>query len=101
MNEDHGIWWSILDAITRLLAFVLAAGLGWLTRKFSKIEERMTSMESDYVKRDAMAVAQIATLRAYHEANIQRLSSIETTTSEISKKQDQLLLLMLQERREK
>lgn len=91
MNESHGFWWEVIDTVSRWIALILAAGFGWLAKKFASVEARMDTMETTFTKQDHEAAINIAVLQSYHQANTQRLDSIEDTTQRIDGKIDQLI----------
>lgn len=91
MNAQHSIWWDIFEAVSKWLALIMAAGYGWLMRKFTSLEERMENMEDDLQKRTQESAMHIAVLQSYHVANTQRLDSIEDTTQRMDAKLDRLI----------
>lgn len=91
MTDQHGFWWDVIEALSKGIAILLAAGFGWLTRKFTCVEERMDNMEKDLRERTQTAATNIAVLQSYHVANTQRLDSIENTTNKIDSKLDRLI----------
>ena len=91
MNDQHGIWWDIFETISKWLALLMAAGYGWLMRKFSNLEIQMDSMDKDLRERTQQAATHIAVLQSYHVANTQRLDSIEETTQRMDAKLDRLI----------
>jgi predicted nucleic acid-binding Zn-ribbon protein len=91
VNGNHGIWWDILDTASQVIAGALAVGFGWLTKKFSEIDGRMTTMEKEFTSRNHTAETQIAVLQGYHESNTQRLDAIEDTMERVDDKLDRLI----------
>lgn len=98
VNETHGFWWDILKTISNVIALILAAAFGWLTRKFTQMDERMVAMEKDFTARNQQAATSIAVLQAYHQSNLQRLDSIDDKAKEINSKLDQLIVSMTNRR---
>ena len=95
MNEPQNIWWNILDTISGVaigIISVLGAVFGWLSNKFKAVDDRMDAMEKDFLERNQLAAISITQLKAYHEANTQRLSAIEAGTQEINRKLDRLIV---------
>lgn len=99
MNDQHGFWWDVLEAVSKWIALLLAAGFGWLTRKFTAVEDRMDSMEKDLLERTQLAATNIVRLEAYHVANTQRLDSIDDRTRGIDSKLDRLIENMTSKQR--
>ena len=99
MNEQHGFWWDVIEAVSKWIALLLAAGFGWLTRKFTSVEARMDDMEKDLRERTQTAATHIAVLQSYHVSNTQRLDSIESTTNKIDSKLDRLIESMTSKQR--
>ena len=91
MNDQHGIWWEIFETISKWMALLMAAGYGWLMRKFTSLEGRMESMEKDFRERTQQSATHIAVLQSYHVANTQRLEAIEQTTQRMDAKLDRLI----------
>jgi len=91
VNDQHGFWWDVIEALSKGIALLLAAGFGWLTRKFTSVEARMDSMEKDLRERTQTATTNIAVLQSYHVANTHRLSAIEATTQRMDAKLDRLI----------
>jgi len=92
VNEQHGVWWDILKTVSNVIALVLAAAFGWLTRKFAQLDERMDAMEKDLTERSQEAATNIAVLQAYHKSNLKRLDSIDEKAKEINTKLDSLIV---------
>lgn len=87
MNEPQASWWNILDTVIGFAVgavSLLGAYFGWMSNKFKDVDTRMDAIEKDFNARNLIAATSIATLEAYHEANTQRLDSID-------KKLDQLI----------
>ena len=99
MNETNGVWWNIVDTVSRLAVVVLGACLGWLGKRFRDIDGRMDALEKDFNARNLIAATSIATLEAYHTANTQRLNSIEDTTQKIDGKLDRLIESLVERKR--
>ena len=88
---DNGFWWDILKTVSNVIGVALAVAFGWLTRKFTSLNERMDNMEDDMRKRTQEAAVHIAVLQSYHVSNIQRLDTIEQTTQRMDAKLDRLI----------
>jgi hypothetical protein len=94
MNQHEGVWWNVIDTLSGMaigVIGVVGAVMGWLNNKFSKVEDRMATLEQDFTGRNHAAETQIAKLQAYHESNIRRLDTIEDTTQRIDGKLDRLI----------
>lgn len=91
MNDQHSIWWDIFEVVTKWLALIMAAGYGWLMRKFTSLDGRMDTMEREMLERAQEASTHIAVLQSCHVSNTQRLDSIEHTTHAIDAKLDRLI----------
>lgn len=98
MNEQHGFWWDLFKTASNVMAILLAAAFGWLTRRFSKMDDRMNEMEREFTERSQQATTNIAVLQAYHQANTQRFDSIDETTKKIDAKLDRLIDKMTERR---
>jgi hypothetical protein len=94
MNEVHdyqGFWWDILKTVSNVIGVALAVAFGWLTRKFTSLDERLDAMETETQKRTQESAVHIAVLQSYHVSNTQRLDSIEDTTQRMDAKLDRLI----------
>lgn len=98
MNDQHGVWWDILKTVSNVIALLLAGAFGWLTRRFSQMDERMNAMEREFTERDQRAETNIAVLQAYHTSNLKRLDSIDEKAKEINAKLDSLIVSMTNRR---
>lgn len=91
MDQHNSIWWEIFEVVSKWIALIIAAAFGWLTRRFSSMEDRMEQMEKDLLMRTQEASTHIAVLQSYHVANTQRLDAIERTAHAIDAKLDRLI----------
>lgn len=94
MNESQGVLWDILKTLSNVIALILAGAFGWLTRKFTQMDERIYQMEREFNDRNQQAATNIAVLQAYHQANLKRLDSIDEKAKEINTKLDSLIVGM-------
>lgn len=96
--------WEWMDTIFGAVLGVISAVAtmtGWTGRKFKEVEEAQDKMEqafdhkiSSLHARVTPLLADVAELRAHHEAKMQRLATIETSIRAIDGKQDEQMRIL-------
>lgn len=86
--------WDWADAVSGLVLGIVggvATLYGWFSRKVDAMHGRISTVKQAVNDQ----AASIKVLEAHHDATLRRLSSIEENSSEINKKQDRQMEILL------
>ena len=96
--------WEWMDTIFGGVLGVISAVVtmtGWTGRKFKSVEESQASLRKEFDDkinsvhaRVTPLMADVAELRAHHEAKMQRLTTMESGMRAIDKKQDEQMRIL-------